>query len=123
VVPGFIKPGSTKIDWRTDITTKVEGKTNRYNSAVYTSNGWINCTAQDVLSKNYMVWYVMDTDYDQVTFSEAESLNWDNGYKKDGHCSVYTNRFKISINQGVMHVVDGATGNNLGTYADYTGKI
>jgi hypothetical protein len=116
VVPGIIEPGSTHIKWINTAIEVVSG-TNKFNSAVYTSDKeWVNCTAHDVYTQNYLLWYRGEVDYNKVSFDQAASLNWDNGYKRDGHLTVYTNRYRLEVNDGHLSVTDTVTGFYLGKF-------
>jgi hypothetical protein len=119
VISGLVQPGSTKINWLYDKVELVEG-INKLNSAVYTSEGWVNCTAHDVFTADYLIWYRGTQELKRVSFDQALSLNWDRGYTREdngkSHLTVYTNRFKLEVGNGKLYVTDTVTGSSLNVY-------
>ena len=117
VVPGLIRPGATKIEWHLEAAEKITGS-NKYNSAFYLSseNKWVNCTAHDVYTADYLIWYSGTVEYGRISFEDCEKLNWDLGYKKDDHWTVYTSRYKLEFSNGYLYVTDTVTGSSLGKY-------
>jgi hypothetical protein len=97
---------------------KIQG-TNKYNSAFYLSseNKWVNCTAHDVYTQNYLIWYRGSVEEcGRLYFEDAEKLNWDGGYKKDGHWTVYTNHYLLEVAKGYLYVHERDSGRNLGKF-------
>lgn len=116
VVPGFITRGSDKVVWHLELAENVEGS-NKFNSVVYTSEGWKNCTAHDVYTADYLIWYRGNTELRRVDFNKAAALNWDNGYLRDdngkNHLTVYTNHFRLEIAKGKLYVSNKDSGTQL----------
>jgi len=117
VVPGLIRPGTKKVEWHLEAAEKIEGS-NKYNSAFYLSSEkrWVNCTAHDVYTKDYLLWYNGDEEYGRLSFEDCEQLNWDYGYKKDDHWTVYTRHYLLELASGYLWITDRANGDSLGKY-------
>ncbi len=117
VVPGLIRPGTKIVEWHLEAAEKIEGS-NKYNSAFYLSSEkrWVNCTAHDVYTKDYLLWYNGDEEYGRLSFEDCEQLNWDYGYKKDDHWTVYTRHYLLEVASGYLWITDRANGDSLGKY-------
>jgi hypothetical protein len=117
VVPGFVTRGSDKVVWHLELAEQVEGS-NKFNSAVYTADkGWQNCTAHDVYTADYLIWYRGTTELRRVDFDKAAALHWDNDYTREdngkNHLTVYTSHFRLEIAKGKLYVTDKSNGTPL----------
>lgn len=91
---------------------KEENGDSRYNGGVFVSQTLINCIATD--QAGGMVWASSaDKRIDAYGFDEAVMSNWDSTSKGR---SVKTTRFNLSIENGILTVVDTVSGKTIGSW-------
>lgn len=111
VLPVIVQSGSTP-DWN---QRYFEYTSNHdYNSASYVDGTWVNSIASDQFTM--MTWNRGNVEKGNKDYSIAESQNWDEGRMIDGHCSVYTSRYSLQVEDGRLTATDTYTGSYLGSW-------
>lgn len=109
VLPVIVTPGSTSPLWNLNYAENTAFE--KYNSAVYKDDKWLNAMAYDGLSE--MRWSREGTIVDSKEYEAASNVNWDEG----NGISVYTNRYAIEYpNIGRFTSTDSNTGVYMGSW-------
>jgi hypothetical protein len=113
VLPVILNPGDTNPDFRFELFEYTSVKD--YNSATYVGDTmWVNATAAD--HPSHMVWEREGSEYANKDYLEAGRQNWDEGHKRDGHCSVFTSRYKLDVENGYLTATDTYNGYYMGNW-------
>jgi len=117
VLPVVIRSNSTQPEWHFEYVEKTSLTV--YNGGTYESSSkkWINTTASDEAS--IMMWSRAGHTRANKDYNEAKSQNWDEGRLVNGHASVTTNRYTLTISNGYLSAKDTYTGKNMGTWSSY----
>lgn len=117
VLPVVIRSNSTQPEWHFEYVEKTAIAI--YNGGSYeaSTKKWINTTAKDTPS--IMTWSRADHVHANKDYSEAQSQKWDEGRLVNGHASVTTNRYTLTISNGYLSAKDTYTGKNMGTWSSY----
>jgi hypothetical protein len=117
VLPVVIRSNSTQPEWHFEFAEKTSLTV--YNGGTYESSSkkWINTTASDEAS--IMMWSRAGHTRANKDYNEAKSQNWDEGRLVNGHASVTTNRYTLTISNGYLSAKDTYTGKNMGTWSSY----
>ena len=65
---------------------------------------------------SHMVWEREGSEYANKDYLEAGRQNWDEGHKRDGHCSVFTSMYKLDVENGYLTATDTYNGNYMGSW-------
>ena len=90
----------------------------RLNSAFYvkSQSKWLNAIASD--EAKHMVWKdTNDTALGMLVYSTATMWDWDDGYRTDGHPTVFTNKYSAELsNNNTVLTIYNKSGNVFASY-------
>jgi hypothetical protein len=119
VLPVVISPGAGSPEWHFEYVEKTNDTT--YNGGTYqaSTRTWVNTTAED--QPDHMTWSRESASRANKSYGNAKSCHWDEDHLVDGHPSVTTTRYKLTISNGYLKAVDTYTMKDMGIWSSYVG--
>lgn len=112
VLPVVVVSNSKRPEWHFEYFEYTS--IHEYNSGTYLNGTWVNTIASDQFTQ--MTWGRGNQELANKDYSIAESQNWDEGRRVDGHTSVYTSRYNMQVEAGRLTVTDTYTGTYMGSW-------